>query len=354
MQATASTTVSTQRASFRTTAATAITTIASVASLMLGRLISAPAQAQQTMKIGLATVNDVQHEFAKLFATQIEKVAPGKLKVQIYTSEQLGNMRQMTEGMGMGTIEAWIGPPEFLVGIDPRMQVFGAPGLVVDMEHGFRLASDDRFRQGAFSWAESKGVKGVGLAVYGPNGYTSKKALRTLADWKGQKMRVFGSPMHTIAMEKLGATGVAMSPADALQAIGSGAIDGNRTAINVSVSFKYFDVVKNHTMIDGEALIFSMFAVSKSWLEKLPMDVQKQLSASVVAVERDAFNFALDGQKRSEATWAKNGELIRVTGADQVEFVRRMQTVGPEVVAKNPRIKDAYELMVERANATRK
>jgi hypothetical protein len=31
-----------------------------------------------------------------------------------------------------------------------------------------------------------------------------------------------------------------------------------------------------------------------------------------------------------------------------------MQTVGPEVVAKNPRIKDAYELMVERANATRK
>ena len=69
---------------------------------------------------------------------------------------------------------------------------------------------------------------------------------------------------------------------------------------------------------------------------------------------RDAYNFAVEGQKRSEATWAKNGELIRVNATDQADFVRRMQTVGPEVVAKNPRIKDAYELMVERANATRK
>ena len=86
----------------------------------------------------------------------------------------------------------------------------------------------------------------------------------------------------------------------------------------------------------------------------LAVHVQKQVAAAVVAVERDAFNFAVEGQKRSEATWAKNGELIRVNAADQADFVRRMQTVGPEVVAKNPRIKDAYELMVERANATRK
>jgi hypothetical protein len=354
MQAKANTTIRAQHASFYAAATTAITTIASVASLMLGSLASTPAQAQQTMKIGLATVNDVQHEFAKLFAAQMEKTAPGKLRIQVYPSEQLGSIPRMVEGMGMGTVEAWVGPPEFMVGIEPRMQVFGAPGLVFDMEHGYRLTQDERFRQASFSWAEAKGIKGLGLVVYGPNGYTSKKALRTLADWKGQKLRVFGSPMHTVAMEKLGATGVPMNPADALQAISSGAIDGNRTALNVSVSFKYFDVVKNHTMIDGEALIYSMFAVSKGWYDKLPADVQKQVAAAVVAVEREAYNFAVEGQKRSEATWAKNGELIRVNVADQADFVRRMQTVGPEVVAKNPRIKDAYELMVERANATRK
>ena len=161
--------------------------------------------------------SDVAHEgLAKLFAAQMEKTAPGKLKIQIYPSEQLGSIPRMVEGMGMGTVEAWVGPPEFMVGIEPRMQVFGAPGLVFDMEHGYRLTQDERFRQASFSWPEAKGIKGLGLVVYGPNGYTSKKALRTLADWKGQKLRVFGSPMHTVAMEKLGATGVPMNPADAL------------------------------------------------------------------------------------------------------------------------------------------
>ena len=99
MQAKANTTIGAQHASFYAAATTAITTIASVASLMLGSLASTPAQAQQTMKIGLATVNDVQHEFAKLFAAQMEKTAPGKLRIQVYPSEQLGSIPRMVEGI---------------------------------------------------------------------------------------------------------------------------------------------------------------------------------------------------------------------------------------------------------------
>jgi C4-dicarboxylate-binding protein DctP len=317
--------------------------------------LAGPVAAQTTMKIGTATINDVQHEFAKQFAAQMEKKAPGKLKIQVYPAEQLGSNARMMEGLSLGTVEGLIGPPEFLVGIDPRFQIMGAPGLVNDMPHAARLNADAKFRNALFSFGETKGVKGIGIVVYGPNTYATRKPVKTLNDFKGMKVRVFASPMHTLAMEKLGATGVPMVPSEALQALSSGAIDGNRTGMTLFVAFKYFDVVKSATRIDGDAMIFSIFTVGKSWFDKLPKDLQKHVLDTAAAVEGDLNAYSMDLNRKADAAWRERGaELVQIGGADQAEFVKRMQTVGQEVVAKNPRIKDAYDLMVERAAATRK
>lgn len=320
-------------------------------------LFALPAQhaaAQATMKIGLATINDVQHEFAKRFAARMQSASPGALKIEVYPSEQLGSIPRMIEGLTLGTVEAWIGPPEFLVGQDPRYQIMGAPGVVTDMEHGFRLISDRRFREALLSFGDARGIKGIGVVVYGPNVYGSRKPIRAVRDFGGMKIRVFGSPMHTAAMQKVGATGVPMNPADALQALQSGAIDANRTGMNLLVAFKYFDVVKFTTQIDNDAMIFSILAVGKSWFDRQPAAVQKAILEAAAGVERETTDFAIAGQRRSEAVWKERGaELIKVGGAEHAQFVKRMLSVGEEVVSKNPRIKDAYALMLERAKATR-
>ena len=153
------------------------------------------------------------------------------MKIEIDPADQLGAAARLIEGLSLGTVEGWIGPPEFLVGQDPRYQIMGAPGVVANMEHGYRLLKEPALRKALLSFGDPKGIKGIGVVVNGPNFYATRKAVRSLADFKGMKMRVFGSPMHTLAMEKIGATGVPMSPGDALVAIGSGAIDGNCTAM---------------------------------------------------------------------------------------------------------------------------
>src|SRR5919106_7037372 len=105
-------------------------------------IAAAPALAQSVMKIGTATINDVQHEWANRFAERMSKQAAGKLKVEVYPAEQLGNNARMLEGLNIGTVEAVIGPPEFIVGVDPRFQIASAPGLVKDLEHAARLSQD--------------------------------------------------------------------------------------------------------------------------------------------------------------------------------------------------------------------
>src|SRR3954462_11353690 len=317
--------------------------------------IAAPAAAQVTMKIGTATINDVQHEYAKRFAAEVEKRAGGKVKVEVYPAEQLGSNPRMIEGLSLGTVEGLIGPPEFMVGVDPRFQIMGAPGLVTDMEHAARLAADADFRRALFAFGDAKGIKGIGLVMYGPNSYATRRPVRKLADFQGMKIRVFASPMHTLAMEHLGATGVPMIPSEALQAIASGAIDGNRTGMTLFVAFKYYDVVKYATQVEGDAFIFSEFAVGKNWFNKLPKDEQKLILDAAAAVEPGLNDFTTELNRKAEGAWKEHGaELIHITGADQAEFEKRMRSVGEDVVKQNPRIKDAYELMVQRAKATAK
>jgi TRAP-type C4-dicarboxylate transport system substrate-binding protein len=321
--------------------------------LALGLSVVVPALAQPVMKIGTATINDVQHEWANRIAARLAKQAPGKLKVEVYPAEQLGNNARMLEGLTIGTVEAVIGPPEFIVGVDPRFQIVGAPGLVKDIQHAARLTQDAKFREALFGFGEPKGIKGIGLVVYGGNTYATRKPVRALADFQGMKIRVLASPMHTVPLAKLGATGVPMAPSEAVQAIASGAIDGARTGMTIFTTFKYYDLVKTVTMADGDGMIYSMFYVGKNWFDRLPKDLQKVVLDTATALEPDMNQYTIDLNRKAEEEWkARGGEIIRITGPDQVEFEKRMRAGADEVAQKNPRIKDAYELMAERAKAT--
>jgi TRAP-type C4-dicarboxylate transport system substrate-binding protein len=324
--------------------------------LALGLSVAAaPGLAQPVMKIGTATINDVQHEWANRFAARAAKQAPGKLKVEVYPAEQLGNNARMLEGLTIGTVEAVIGPPEFIVGVDPRFQIVGAPGLVKDIQHAARLTQDAKFREALFGFGEAKGIKGIGLVVYGGNTYATRRPVRSLADFQGMKIRVLASPMHTVPLAKLGATGVPMPPSEAVQAIASGAIDGARTGMTIFTTFKYYDLVKTVTMADGDGMIYSMFYVGKNWFDRLPKDVQKVIVDTATALEPEMNQYTIDLNRKAEEEWkARGGEIIRITGRDQAEFEKRMRAGADEVAQKNPRIKEAYELMAERAKATSK
>src|SRR5262249_53676496 len=70
-----------------------------------------------TIKLATATLNDTQHEWLKRFAAAIEKNTNGRIKAEIYPASQLGSIARMIEGTQLGSIQLWVGPPEFLVGV---------------------------------------------------------------------------------------------------------------------------------------------------------------------------------------------------------------------------------------------
>ena len=77
------------------------------------------------MKIALATLDDVLHQYAKNYAAAVEKDSAGRIKVEIYPASQLGSIQRQAEGVQFGAIQCQIVAPEFLVGIDERFEVLG-------------------------------------------------------------------------------------------------------------------------------------------------------------------------------------------------------------------------------------
>src|SRR5215216_1423347 len=88
------------------------------------------ADAQEiVMKFATQTINDIQHEYMKVYKTELEARTNGRIKVELYPASQLGGSQRQTEGLRLGTIEAAIGPAELFVGADKRYQGLAMTGL---------------------------------------------------------------------------------------------------------------------------------------------------------------------------------------------------------------------------------
>src|SRR5712671_8089873 len=178
-----------------------------VAALM-GAAASAAAQDTKTMviKTGTATLNDAQHEWMKRFAVAIDKNTNGRIKAEIYPASQLGAIPRMIEGTQLGSIQIWVGPPEFLVGVDQRFELLSAPGLFKNDQHSLKTIADPDFAKAFLALGANKGLIGGSLFWTGPYAFDMRAPVRTLADLKGKKIRVLASPFQMEQMARLGAT----------------------------------------------------------------------------------------------------------------------------------------------------
>jgi TRAP-type transport system periplasmic protein len=313
------------------------------------------AQAQDktyVMKLGTATINDAQHEWCKNFVAMVEKDSGGRIKGEIYPASQLGPIPREIEGMQFGAIQGYIGPPEFLVGVDTRFEVLSAPGLVTDMAHGIRVASDPQLQKMMFSLGANKGVHGVALWVSQPSSIVSRTAIRHLADIKGKKLRVLAADMQQEMIKRLGASPIAMTLGDVLPAIQQGTIDGAVLAVTVDTTMRYYDAAKYITDT-GQPFIFSMAFLSKTWFDGLPKDLQTILDTDAGKAAAEVNTWAADFYGKEAQVWQQNGEIIKLPADEQAEMMKTLETVGHDVAQRTPDLAKAYDVFAEVAKRTK-
>ncbi len=324
------------------------------AALALGMIAMSPAahaQAGKTfaMKLGTATINDTQHEWLKRFAAAVEKDSGGRIKGEIYPASQLGSIPRQIEGVQFGSIQAWIGPPEFLVGVDARYEVLSAPGAFSGTDQAVRVMFDPPVRDMLLGLGANKGLAGIGIVPYGPSSVAARKPLRRLADFKGTKVRVLASPFQLEMIKRMDASPIAMTLADVLPALQQGAIDAALSSLAVYTTMQYQDAAKYVVDVD-QPYISSIVVMSKKWLDGLPADLQKVVRDDAASVSKELVPFVKEFYARQRQLWTEHGgEFASLSEADKAAMMEKISSIGFDLSKSNPDLNKAVAIVFESA-----
>lgn len=319
-------------------------------SLILAVAIAAApfaAIAQPVMKLASATINDVQHEWQKEFGQEIEQRVPGALTVEIYPASQLGAIPRMSEGVLLGTIEAFTTPTSFVTGIDPRFQAFDVPGLFAGPEDVRAVIHDPEYRDHLETMFLSRGVRVIGAIYNSPTLLLSKEPVDDLADFEGLKVRTFASPLQMQPMAGLGATPTPLALSEVAIQLQSGGIDGMLAGMPILTAFKYWDAAKYVTDLNFSQLI-SVTLVNEGWFQSQPEDVREAIRAAGRAAEKTVYQWGVDNVTRANAVWIENGgEILSLPEDQQAQMMEGFALTGmaaiegqDEVVQEHRRIMD--------------
>ena len=305
-------------------------------------------KATYVMKLSTASVNDAQHEFLKRFAAAVEKDSGGRIKGEIYPASQLGSIPRQIEGTQFGSIQGWLGPPEFLVGVDERYQALSAPGLFTSWEQDIRVINDAPVRDMLFNLGLNKGLVGLGIFMIGPSAIITRKPIHHLADYKGMKIRVLASPFQQEMINRMDASPVAMTLGDVLPALQQGAIDGALTPLNVFTTMHYQDAAK-YVVETGQPHVNPMLVMNAKWVDALPPDLQKTVRDDSAEVSKEIVVFARDFWEAQRKVWVDSGgELTTLPADEQAAMIARISSIGNDLSKDKPAldraVTQAFEL----------
>jgi TRAP-type C4-dicarboxylate transport system substrate-binding protein len=291
---------------------------------------AAPVALAQTFEMKLAYFVGDQHAMSKWLVKWSDKLANdsgGRITVKRFPGSQMGPVQQHYDFARTGQADvAW-----FLHGATPGRfpltELIQLPYLVGSAEIGTKVLNDADLRA-KYLDAEHKGVKVLLLLTHQPgNVNTTKKAIRTVDDMKGLRLR-FASPTIRDFVAALGGTPVGVLPTEQVEQLQKGTIDGTFIDYGgAGIAFKMGGIIKYTTEMYSYVSSFAV-AMNEDFWKKLPPDLQTLVAKSVTGVEAEVGQAwdALDaiGKKLLVDGGA---EAIKVSAADNARF----RKIGAEV-----------------------
>ncbi len=299
-----------------------------------------------TMKIGFATMNDIQHQWANWYKEALEARSKGRIEVRLFPRGQLGPIASQIEGLQLGTVEAFTTPADFFAGMDPRFGTFSIPLLFKDATHAEKVLLDPAMNNEILALGADKSIQIVSVYTYAPAHYFGKQPIRRLDDFKGKKLRVNATAAERAKMRQFGASAVPMDLAEVVPGIQQGVIDGTMSATAVYVNLKFNDISKVITEVN-DTMIVSVAAVSRPWLAKLPADLRQAVIEEGTNLQPRINEHSRVLDQIMVKRWREaGGELVKLPETDQARVRQLLGGIGEEVTKDNAAANAFYKRLV--------
>ncbi|SFK17099.1 tripartite ATP-independent transporter solute receptor, DctP family [Halobacillus dabanensis] len=289
----------------------------------------------KTIKAGIGLNSDhPQYKGLLKFKEIVEEETDGAIKVETYHSGQLGDDRTMTEALQLGTQEVVIPSTAPLANFVPEFSVFDIPFLFPNEQVADEVL-DGEVGQELLGKLEEQNL--VGLS-YWENGFrdltNSERAVATVDDFDGLKIRTMENDLHLDAFKALGANPTPMAFTELFTAMQQGTVDGQENPYATIYLQKFYEVQEH---VSNTHHIYSpfVFLMSKSFYDGLTEEQQKIVKdAAVEAGEHERKLNREANEKYLKELQEEGMEYTEITDEARQEMVDAVAPVVEEYKSK--------------------
>jgi TRAP-type C4-dicarboxylate transport system substrate-binding protein len=228
-----------------------------------------PVNAETILKYGHANVPIYfYHTAGVAFGQCLENSSGGALKVKIYPQGQLGGERDITEGLQLGSVDLQATSIGVTGTFIPSLRILNLPFLFKGPKHWLAVMNGPVGQQILGKAREQGDQVGLKVLAIGAPDFrlpmNNKLPIKSIADFKGLKIRTMQVPIHMKAYEGIGASPVPLPFGELYTALQTGVVDGNENGPSAT-----WDKLSH----DHQLAVTKCISV---WRKKMDQDAQEQ------------------------------------------------------------------------------
>jgi TRAP-type transport system periplasmic protein len=308
---------------------------AAVAILVLGLILgigtgAGAGQAKVVLKAGHTSSLIYQHHIGLLKMNEILKSRTnGEIEIQVFPMSQLGNERDLVEGVQLGTIDMTVVSNAMVSNFVPEAIVFDLPYIFKDQDHALRALLSPP-GQRVMQKVEQK----VGrLLTYYATGVRSVfnrvRPVRTPEDMRGLKIRVIQNKIYMSTINAMGGIATPLPFSEVYGALQQGVIDGAENSPVSLLGMKHYEHAKYYSFTNHFVLSGQMFVSWNRWKGLTP-DQQKIMLEAAQASQKVEYDYEKEKDIESIAKLREAGVQI-IESVNLAPFQERAKAVWKEV-----------------------
>lgn len=270
---------------------------------------------EYTLKLsGTVTDGHLVTETEKYFIQRVEELSSGRIKVEHYPNNQLGDPRSMLEATIMGNHDiVECGLPQYAQ-FTNLLKFFNLPFLWETRDAAYGFMSTEEGQALSEQVEEDVGVHILGFIDNGFFNFTTNRQVSSPADVKGLKLRCQESDVLLQIWTDLGASPLPMSFTEVYTALQQGAIDGQMNGYITNFTSNYFEV---QDYIVKLGLLFDVcpLSINADLYNSMPEDLQAVLDQAGAEMQQWCMENARKANQDAADGWVQaGGEITDLTG----------------------------------------
>jgi TRAP-type transport system periplasmic protein len=295
----------------------------------------AGAQATRTFSFAYDQPNTTAYGVAaNIFDAKLKELSGGTMSINQFPGAQLGQEPQMLQKMRAGDIDFVITSTANASTLAPQAGVFSLHFIFRDQAHLIKVLADPavtaEFR--AMVKDQVQGAQVLGLMTMGMRNMYSKKEVKSVADVKGQKVRVQATKTEDTLFPAYGAQTVHMPFGDVYTSLQTGVVNIAENGVNVYYANKHYEVAPILSMTEHEANNNCIWVSDKTWNSLTPQQ-QGWVQAAATEVSKREPAMALQLEKESAEKLKKMGVVV-VETVDKTGFIKDAQPIQDQLATE--------------------